>query len=77
MHGEYLPALDTTITFAHTLPGTIHAFVTHTPEGGYTVVVNARLDECTIRSVIAHELRHIARLHLHSELPAAQLESDT
>ena len=74
MNGEYLPALDTRITYSDELPASIHAFVTPSPEGGHTIVVNSRLDDSARKSAVLHEINHILNRHLDSQLSVALIE---
>ena len=74
MNGEYLPLLDTRITYADDLPASIHAFVTPTADGGHTIVVNSRLDDCSRKSAVLHEINHILNRHLDSQLSVALIE---
>jgi len=74
MTGEYISALDTSIVYSDELPGHIRAFATPSLDGGYTIVVNLKLNGESQRKAVEHELFHILSGDFNSELPVIYIE---
>lgn len=72
--GEYLCLADADIVYSDDLPCHIRAFVLPKLEGGYTIVVNLKLNDEARRKAVEHELCHIFSKDLESPLPVVFLE---
>jgi len=72
--GEYLCELDADIVYSDELPGHIRAFVMPKMDGGYTIVVNLKLNDESRRRAVEHELRHIFSNDSQSPLPVVLIE---
>ncbi len=72
--GEYLCKPDADIVYSDELPGHIRAFVLPKMDGGYTIVVNLKLNDESRRRAVEHELCHIFSNDSQSPLPVILIE---
>ncbi len=72
--GEYLCELDAEIVYSDELPFHIRAFVVPKMDGGYTIVVNLKLNDESRQRAVEHELRHIFQNDAESLLPVILIE---
>ncbi|MGI6193215.1 MAG: hypothetical protein ACOYI3_06625 [Christensenellales bacterium] len=72
--GEYVCFADADIVYSDELPGHIRAFLLPKLDGGYTIVVNLKLNDEARRKAVEHELKHIFSKDSESSLPVIFLE---